>query len=391
LLLSLSPPLKADSSLPDYGLRGSGAAMAELRRQIRRIACSDLDVLLRGETGTGKEVVAHAIHRASDRARDPMVSVNVAAIPGSLAPAALFGSSRGAFTGADRARPGYFQQASGGTLFLDEIGDAPEEVQPQLLRVLQQREIQPVGGEIQRVDVRVISATDVELDGESAGFKSALRHRLGALEVSLPALRDHREDIGELLAHYLGAALARHGRGELLPGQSAREIASCAALFYQAACCDWPGNVRQLVNVCNQVAIASEDELQVPASVSALLGSAMLTPLGGTQYSELSIEGAEYRSIQEIVDEDFDRAMQDSNYEVAGVAQRLGVSRQSVYRRMASSGVYRKAADLSESELLDAVRDCGGDTRAAAKLLRVSASGLRYRVRAGLHDRVDGF
>lgn len=379
LLLHLSPA-RSSGELPTFGLVGSSVAMSELRRDIRDAAKADLDVLLRGETGTGKEVLARAIHRESARSGQPMVSVNVAAIPGSLAPAALFGAARGAFTGADRARQGYFQQASGGTLFLDEVGDAPVEVQPQLLRALQQREIQPVGGSIQRVDVRVISATDAALEGEVAGFKSALRHRLGALEIHLPPLRQHREDIGELLRHFLCMALEKQGLGGLVPGEGAspREIAGWALLFEQAVNFDWPGNVRQLVNVCNQVAVASGECLRIPGSVAALFAPAEVAPASATQDSHQ----LDYRSMRDVSDEEFDRAMHDSYHEVAGVAQRLGVSRQSVYRRMASSGLYRKASELPEPELRDAVRECGGDTLAASRLLRVSASGLRSRLRS---------
>ena len=179
-------------------------------------------------------------------------------------------------------------------------------------------------------------------------------------------------------------ALASRGRSELIPGKSPREIATCAALFHEAARFHWPGNVRQLLNVCSQIAVASENSLRVPSSVSAMFGVVPVAE-GAAQARDASVDGsASYRSIREIVDEDFDRAMHDSYYEVAGVAQRLGVSRQSVYRRMASSGVYRKVSDLPEPELLDAVRECDGDTLAAAKLLRVSASGLRSRLRTGL-------
>lgn len=385
LLLCLSPPLMK-TVLADHGLTGSGPVMNDLRRQIQQIAPSELDVLLTGETGTGKEVVASAIHQASGRRGEPMVSVNVAAIPGSLAPAALFGSARGAFTGADRAKSGYFQQAREGTLFLDEIGDAPEEVQPQLLRALQQREIQPVGGDIQRVNVRVISATDARLEAEGTSFSAALRHRLGALEVCLPPLRQHREDIGELLHHYLGEALASQGCRHLLPGETQRDIAVCASLFHQAACFHWPGNVRQLINISRQIAVASDSRLQVPPSVSAAFASSLWSPDPDDAHKDAQRAGhaASHRSIRDVGDEDFDRAMQESLYEVSAVAQRLGVSRQSVYRRMASSGSYRKASELPEPELLDAVRECGGDTLAAAQLLRISASGLRSRLRAGM-------
>ena len=204
LMLRLGPaPLEPDTEeVGGEVLLGASATMSALRGQIATVAASDADVLIRGETGTGKELVAGAIHRASSRAAAPLVSVNMAAIPTELAPAALFGSAKGAFTGAGAAVSGYFEQAEGGVLFLDEIGDAPREVQPQLLRALQQREIQPVGGAIKALDLRIISATDAELDEAALGFKSALRHRLGALELSLPALRDHPEDIGELLLHF---------------------------------------------------------------------------------------------------------------------------------------------------------------------------------------------
>lgn len=390
VLLSLSPRREITAA-PDCGLLGSSAAMCELRRQVGRVASADLDVLLRGESGTGKEVVAGAIHRASPRSRQPMIRVNVAAIPGSLAAAALFGAARGAFTGADRARAGYFQQAAGGTLFLDEIGDAPEEVQPQLLRALEQREVQPVGGDIQRVDLRVLSATDAQLDGETASFKSALRHRLGALEIYLPPLREHREDIGELLHHYLGAALAQLGRSEALPdeGSPPREIATAAVLFYQAACYGWPGNVRQLINVCNQLAVASEESLLIPPSVATLFAAAGTGKAGAVAAADANANrpaleeqpASAFRAMRDVSDEELDRVMYDSYYEVAGVAQKLNVSRQSLYRRMASSGVYRTASELTEPEVLDAVRECGGDTLAASRLLRVSASGLRSRLR----------
>ncbi len=378
LLLALSPPLPEAVPCAD-GLLGSGALMSQLRRQVQQVAHSDLDVLLRGETGTGKEVVAGAIHRASARRDGPLVSVNVAAIPGSLAPAILFGAARGAFTGADRAREGYFQRAAGGTLFLDEIGDAPEEVQPQLLRALQQREIQPVGGDIRPVDLRVISATDADLDG--AGFKSALRHRLGALEIRLPPLREHREDIGELLLHYLAKSLRDHGREGLLPDEHSpsRDIARCASLFHDALRSDWPGNVRQLINSCGQLAVASERGLQVPDQVAA----AMAGPDDDqSSVSSPDTGAASYRSIHSVSDAEFERAMHDSYHEVAGAAQRLGVSRQAIYRRIEKSPDYRKASDLAEAEILATLGECGGDLLAASRLLRVSASGLRSRLSA---------
>ena len=198
-----------------------------------------------------------------------MVSVNMAAIPSELAAAALFGSSRGAFTGADRTTLGYFEQAQGGSLFLDEIGEASLEVQPLLLRALQQREIQVVGGVIRRIDVRVISATDAALDAVGCDFKAALRHRLGAFEIVLPPLREHPEDIGELLLYFLQGSAAEAQRSEVLPHAQSpeRDIAAWAILFFRFVSYSWPGNVRELANFAQQIILASEKNLTLNENV----------------------------------------------------------------------------------------------------------------------------
>jgi len=200
-------------------LRGSSSYMCNLRRQIQEAARHDLDILIRGETGTGKELVARAIHELSARAAQPLVAVNMAAIPASLAPAELFGSTRGAFTGAER-KTGYFAQAAGGTLFLDEIGDTPAEVQPQLLRAIQEREIQQVGGQVRHIDLRILSATDVPLEQDDSGFRAALRHRLGGHAAGAP--RGHRRAVVVFPAWRLrrtGAVGAASGRGQRAVGR----------------------------------------------------------------------------------------------------------------------------------------------------------------------------
>ena len=240
-------------------LRGNSARMQALRGEIGRAARSDLDVLIRGETGTGKELVAAAIHAASRRAGQPLVCVNMAAIPEELAPAALFGSARGAYTGAERSSAGYFRDAQGGTLFLDEIGDVASGVQPQLLRALQQREVQSVGGAIEAVDVRVISATDQPLEHAGGAFRAALRHRLGACEIHLPPLREHPEDIGELALYFLRRDAREQGREALLPraGSDPAYVAEWAMLFFLFLSYRWPGNVRELENMVRQLVLAS--------------------------------------------------------------------------------------------------------------------------------------
>lgn len=380
LLLRLAPesPTYQDNRALNE-LLGSSAYMAGLRKQVLRFASSGLDVLIRGETGTGKELVAAAIHGASRRADRAMLSINMAAIPSGLAAATLFGSARGAFTGAVRASEGYFAQAQGGTLFLDEIGDTPAEVQPQLLRVLQQREVQAVGGTIQKVDVRVISATDGALESESCDFKAALRHRLGGGEIHLLPLREHPEDIGELLLHFLTTRAAQLNCAELLPVEDApaAHIAAWALLFHAFVDYHWPGNVRELANFAGQVLVASEDQLTLPDIVKNAFSQT------NTATSEVPRDAAAAprRSIRDIGEREFDSILRDSCYEVANVARQLGVSRQAVYRRMEESSRHRLAGQVPASELERALALRAGDARAAALDLKVSASGLRSRLR----------
>lgn len=369
------------AALPSYAgdasealLLGSSACMSRVREQVSRIASSELDVLVRGESGTGKELVASAIHQGSRRAQAPMISVNMAAIPGELAPAALFGSSRGAFTGADRAAPGYFEQATGGSLFLDEIGDTAPEVQPLLLRALQQRELQVVGGPIRRVDVRVISATDAALDDADSDFKLALRHRLSACEIVLPPLREHPEDIGELLLHFLEVSATAAGRTDLLPHahSTPMEIAGWAVLFLAFVSYPWPGNVRQLANFAQQVVLASDRMPVLNEHLQAAFASAN-SPIGSASPTR--------RSLQTIDDETFAQAMRANDFEVMRVAQSLGVSRAAVYRRIEASPAYRLASDIPDDEVRSQMIEHGGDSAAVARLLRVSVAGLRARLR----------
>jgi anaerobic nitric oxide reductase transcription regulator len=225
---------------------GNSAAIRRLLEEIQVVARSDLPVLITGETGVGKELVARNVHAASKRSQEALIQVNCAALPETIAESELFGHVTGAFTGAVRDRAGKFEVAQGGTLLLDEIGELPMTIQPKLLRVLQEGEIQRVGSDRSiRVDVRLIAATNRDLQTEVANgrFRSDLYHRLAVYPIHTPALRERREDIPLLSAYILDVWRQRLGLGPLRLADDARERLNAA---------DWPGNVRELENVISR-------------------------------------------------------------------------------------------------------------------------------------------
>jgi transcriptional regulator with PAS, ATPase and Fis domain len=233
---------------------GASPAAMESKRQARRAAQVDTTVLLLGETGTGKEILAQAIHSASPRAHGPFIGVNVAAIPDTLLEAEFFGTAPSAYTGADRrGRDGKFVRANGGTLFLDEVGDMPMAMQAKLLRVLQEKEVEPLGSNrVAKVDVRVIAASSVDLrQMVSMGrFRSDLYYRLSVLPIELPPLRDRIADLESLCDHILEDIARRSG-------QPQREITPTALAVLSAY--SWPGNIRELRNVLEQVTLNSDN------------------------------------------------------------------------------------------------------------------------------------
>lgn len=348
--------------------------MNALRSQIARAARSGDDVLILGETGTGKELVAQALHHASARGNAALVTVNMAAIPQGLAPTLLFGNAKGAYTGATGAARGYFEQAEGSTLFLDEVGDTPGEIQAQLLRALQQREIQPVGGPTRKVDVRIVSATDTDLDADNCGFKAALRHRLGACEIRLKPLRDHREDLGELAWTLLLEICEEQGKQPLLPLLGSPETATAlwAELFHLLLRYHWPGNIRELANRLRQLVHACDDTLAVPAELVATLA---------LEQAERENDDKEVTGASSVSPVELDAALMAANYQVAEVARTLQISRQSVYRHIEKSRDLRLAADIPMAELLAAMERCAGDLAATAQQLKVSPQALRGRLR----------
>src|SRR5690606_18546945 len=249
-----------------HALLGNSPAMRALFRSIGRLAQAPLSVLVTGETGTGKELVARALHRASPRARQPFVALNTAAIPAELLESDLFGHEAGAFTGASKRHVGRFEQADGGTLFLDEIGDMPLPLQVRLLRVLAEGEFFRVGGrELIQVDVRVIAATHQPLERlvEEGRFRSDLLHRLDVVRLQLPPLRERLEDVPLLAQRFLQMAARRLGT-------PAKRLD--AGAIERLCAHHWPGNVRELENACWRLAALAPDERIGAAEVEALAG-----------------------------------------------------------------------------------------------------------------------
>ncbi|MBI5431481.1 MAG: nitric oxide reductase transcriptional regulator NorR [Planctomycetes bacterium] len=242
-------------------LLGKGEAMARLRREIELVAPTDLTVLVTGETGVGKELVVRTLHAQSRRAREPLIYVNCAALPESVVESELFGHEKGAFTGAQESRPGKFRVADGASLFLDEIGELPLHVQPKLLRVLQEGEVQPVGSDrTERVDVRLFAATNRDLEAEvrAGRFRADILHRLDVCRIRVPALREHAEDIALIAGHFADRARRRLGTGPIRVAADAREALERG---------EWRGNVRELENALSRAILRASARVQLGDTV----------------------------------------------------------------------------------------------------------------------------
>jgi two-component system response regulator GlrR len=270
-----SPPSSGEMEAWRAELITRSSAMEDLLQQARRVAASDASVCIFGASGTGKELLARAIHRASPRSQAPFVAVNCGAIPEGLLESELFGHKKGSFTGAVSDRRGLFQAAQGGTLFLDEIGDMPLPLQVKLLRALEERKIRPVGShESFDVDVRVIAATHRKLEERIASgeFREDLYYRLNVVKLYIPTLAERREDIPLLANHFLTRLAERYRRGRLAYSPEAMQILVSAP---------WPGNVRQLLNVIEQAVALAPTEVIPESLVRQALdaGDTALTPL----------------------------------------------------------------------------------------------------------------
>jgi two-component system response regulator AtoC len=308
---------------------GESPPMRRLLDAVSRIAPRDITVLLRGDTGTGKELIAGLLHAESRRASAPLVRFNCAAIPGELAEAELFGHTRGAFTGAAQARRGFFAEAHGGTLVLDEVGELSPPVQAKLLRALQEGEIQPVGaGRVERVDVRVIACTnrDLAADARAGRFREDLYYRLAVVELAMPTLQEHREDIPALAAEFA----RRYAEKFAIEG-----VRLSPALVEALQQAQWPGNVRQLENaVARIVALSGGGEIGPEALSSEPAPSAIepgveATPGGALTLRE-QMDALEHSLIAQ--------ALAAASGNQSEAARRLGLSRSAFIDRLKKYG-----------------------------------------------------
>ena len=308
-------------------LLGDSDAMRAVRGTIARIAPVETTVLVTGETGTGKELVARAVHDASQRRDKPFVALNCTTVPDSLFESELFGHARGAFTDARGARAGLFEQARGGTLFLDEIGDLPSTTQPKLLRVLQEKTFRPVGGDAeQTADARVIAATNVDLEAHVDGkrFREDLYYRLDVMRIDLPALRQRGTDVLLLATRFVDRFAHQLGK----PVRGLDPTAAERLLTY-----DWPGNVRELQNCIERaVALTTFDQIRLDDLPEKVRSQRPRRPEGSVDPSDLlPLRTIELRYVREV-------------YEAVGrnksvAARVLGLDRKTLQRKLQGSGV----------------------------------------------------
>ena len=309
-----------------YEMVGQSPALAEIRNQIARVAPTNGRVLILGESGTGKELVARAVHKMSHRANNPFIKVNCAAIPEELIESELFGSDRGAFTGAVKTRDGKFLQADGGTLFLDEIGDMSLSVQAKVLRALEQGEFERVGGaKTFRVDVRVIAATNKNLHAEveQGKFREDLYFRLNVVPLTAPPLRDRREDIPALAEHFLNAYAEENGFLPKTLSVEARDL----LLQY-----DWPGNIRELKNLVERLSIMVSGDTIYPEDLPALDG--MTIPKQPDSFPDLGV-GKTLRQVREAVERHYiAQALEQHGGNVTRASSALGIERTNLHKKI---------------------------------------------------------
>jgi two-component system nitrogen regulation response regulator NtrX len=321
-------------ALEQYQMVGISAKMKRLFEMIEKVAETDSRILISGESGTGKELVARAIHLRSDRAGNPMITVNCSAIPSDLLESELFGHEKGAFTGALRQQNGKFEQACGGTLFLDEIGEMDLRIQPKILRAIENRDIQRLGGDaFINVDVRIIAATNRNLKSavQKKEFREDLFYRLNVINIHIPPLRERKEDIPLLAEHFLHELCRRRKRRPIQLTPTAVE----KLVEYR-----WPGNVRELRNLMEKIAVLSSSE-----SISGEELGILIKESGMYQNPGDTPEYTEGITLNQILKKTEKEALQNSltssswNYEKA--AEELGISRSTLFSKLKEHKIAR--------------------------------------------------
>jgi two-component system response regulator AtoC len=311
---------------------GTSPAVREVFSMVEQVAGADATVLLRGETGTGKELVARAIHRRSPRRERTFVAVNCTAIPRELMESEFFGHERGAFTGASARRVGRFEQADGSTLFLDEVGDLDLAIQAKLLRVLQEQEITRVGGQgAVKVNVRIVAATNRDLEAavREGRFRDDLYYRLNVIPIRLPPLRERTGDLPALMEHFLGSFAARYGRPSPIPPP---ELLAAARAY------GWPGNVRELRNLCERAVLMGW------AAVAPILGGeGRQEPCFAGQLVDLGLPllEARQRLVERFEREYLTRLLKEHRGKIGEVARAAGIAERNLYEKMKAYGLSR--------------------------------------------------
>jgi DNA-binding NtrC family response regulator len=320
--------------LGKHELVGSGAAMEKLRAQIERVAASETRVCILGETGTGKELVARAIHENSPRRENPFITLNCAAVPAELIESELFGHEKGAFTGAAAKHLGKFEQADGGTLFLDEIGDMPVAMQAKLLRVLEEGEVERVGGDKPiSVNVRVVVATHRNLEDlvKQNSFRRDLFHRIYVFPLLLPPLRERLEDFPSLIEHFARQVAAQNGWKE----KPFAEDAIAALKRYS-----WPGNVRELRNIVERLVLLASDDAVTAADVGLVLPvSDGASATGATGSASVSATGTLAERTESFEKEVLLAEIRRNNFHMTNVARALGLERSHLYKKCQQLGI----------------------------------------------------
>jgi two-component system, NtrC family, nitrogen regulation response regulator NtrX len=319
--------------LGKHELVGSGPAMAKLQAQIERVAASETRVCILGETGTGKELVARAIHEKSARRENAFVTLNCAAVPAELIESELFGHEKGAFTGAAAKHAGKFEQADGGTLFLDEIGDMPVAMQAKLLRVLEEGEVERVGGDKPiRVNVRVLVATHRNLEElvKQNAFRRDLFHRVYVFPLALPPLRERPEDFPALVEHFARQVAAQNGWKEKDFGDDA--IAELRRY-------GWPGNVRELRNVVERLVLLAGESAVGAADVRMILPGGSGMNVSGSSGAEMASTGTLAERTEAFEKEVLLAEIRRHNFHMTNVARALGLERSHLYKKCQQLGI----------------------------------------------------